>query len=532
MDGDDQLSVARRQKDALPFRLLGQDNAHFAAQVCADCFQGERNDEVSEDYILRVIDLVKEKLNADPHFEGEITGSAQHYLNHWKKDIHGANWLGSRRNERQQTVVTLLPAAKSALAMIFGVDADKSLTTDNAFAEFQRYIQHADARISGDDQHMLENLRAEVQKAQQRLEEFERVGMEPLGEVDNQEIAAVVSSKIIQINEAFGSVVRDLRAHHDYTRRLLQDLSTRPQGDLLFDAMSKGQKLEKTPPFRLASTILDITNSLEQTRQIEKAMLSIAEHCEKHLTESARRRIHDFFGQIARTSREINEQYRKVQQQIATYLENPDFARRNPEYGLLITARELAEDIRNTMAPTERDARLEGLGLCYTEFKRPEAASAIASRLTFKAPVTRIAAAVVPPIANQDNSRMTASLAQAAKQGSYLEPDRVIGRIRDLMKVHGALRLSEVLQHKPLRYGTQEIMLYLNLAATALPSRYDIDHVLTETVEEETGTFTIRAPDPLFSIDGPIADGLAELNVTYDEIHEAAASTTKEPVNV
>jgi hypothetical protein len=520
---EDQLAVARQMRTAPQFKLLNQDNAYFAAQVCADCFQGEKSEEVSREFILSVIEKVRDRLNSDAGIGARLTGSAEHYLAHWMKDPEGVNWLGSRTNERHQEVVTFLPAAKAVVTTIYEVGVERSLTTDHAFTEFETLIMRAEARISGDDTHMRESLIEERDKAQRRLDDFERNGMAELTEGDKREYAALVISKIYQISNAYGSVVKEMRQHNESIRKKLQEPTDGPAVEPLIEVLEEHKALKKTPPFRLASTIQQITGTPDHKRRIDRAILAICDHCSDYLSLTDRRQAREFFAQLSMVSGEINREHMRANQQIAAFIDDPEYVRRNPVYSLLSKLKTRFEEVRDVIGPTERDPRIAGMGLRFTDFSRPDAAPAISAKLHYNPPVSRIAGKIAPPINAGNNPNADAEAQANVVAEEYLSRKKAMRRIRKHVEEHGDARLSEIIEAIPLRYGIREVALYLDLAATALPSLYTPDDEVRLTVREGEDTYALKLRNPIFRQNGPIAEGLSTMPPPQEGEHETQA---------
>lgn len=458
------------------FHLAKQDNAHFAAQVCARAFEGDHMFETTKGELLLHIEETLKELRA----KHDLPRTAQHYYDQWKSGTGNSTpWFRTSLNETGTEMVHMTAAANLYLEILGRSKLNVSATTvDKLGPSFDFFFRSA-AQLSGRVEEQQAIIQEQIQKLQEEWDTLERLGAGALDDRDLVTMATKAREIIIDIRAGVSAAPAAARQMNRDINEALYSPETEgaKQSDLHGRALDIHSEFSESHPHQILKALSRTYGAEGKREALHNAIAEVTENLKDHLSFEDRQRINSFFSYAINISRDMIAEHQKTSRQLLNFVEDPEINERKREAIEFKETRKVCMLIGRHLKPTPRDSRLKDIGLEYPDRDEVPHPAPVTSRLSpWQQPTTTVSATVEPDYTDFEQMKREgeAAIKLGKRRARTLASSTFKRKAAVLLEEQEEITVAEFFASYPLSFGLMEFEAFFSFAATKHPSTFDV----------------------------------------------------------
>ncbi len=501
-------------------KIFASPRFPMAAALARICFINPETSETGEDLLCATLEqllAIAHDIETGELVDSRLQENPKHYLDQWT-NVRGAPWFSVHADPAGLKFYRLASAGREAHTLLASIEAGRSVATESRLKRFIDLANDLAARASGRADRRINELRARIERAEREIAEIQRTGQ--VAVMPEREVVAGFE-ELLRIHGAIGAdldQVRELVAHHRSATHDIVMTSDEPKGRLLDLVFSEEDKVRDTDEYASLEAFRQLLTDDQlraATRQrVEELKAHPAIHSRFVATGNMPARfdgaVESFFDRSRRIDYEVTGYYEQLRGIVVR--EDIDEMR-----AITRTHKSLGKrfvEIRDKLNPTPRDPRLHGIGLVLegTAIKPHPSAD-----IRFPINLAARTKPFVPDERDADESDPQAFARELRRETYIASPQLKLRITLARMKTRKQeIRLSEVLELFPLKYGLPELNAYIELAVQHIPAKFDATHVaaarLVDEYEDPSGRRSCTYFDPAFLPVGAPGCGIEKIH--------------------
>lgn len=506
-------------------RIFASPRFPLAAALTRICFINPEASEAGEDQLCAILEQLLQaarEIETGADHDSRLQDDPRYYLDQWS-NVRGTHWFSVHADPAGLRLYRLTPAGREAHTILASIEAGRSVATESRLKRFIDLANDLAARASGKSDRRINELKSQILRAQREIAEIERTGR--VAAMPEREVVAGFE-ELLRIHGAIGAdldQVRELVAQHRAATHDIVMTSDQPKGRLLDIVFSEEDRVRETDEYAsldaLRQLLTDDQLRTSTRRRVEELKGHPAIHQRFIATGKMPARFDGAVESFFDRSRRIDTEFTGYYEQLRGIVVREDIEEMRAVSRTHKSLSKRFVEIRDTLQPTPRDPRLQGLGIMLAGTTlRPHPSA----DLRFPVNLAARAKPYAPDGHDEDESDPEAFVRQMRRE-AYIAASQLKLRIALARRRAGrqAIRLSEVLDLFPLKYGLLELNAFIELAVQHLPSSFDAQRVsvtrLIDEYEDPVGRRTCTYFDPVFVPVGPPGAGIEQIHCLLPE---------------
>jgi hypothetical protein len=501
-------------------KIFASQRFPIAAALARICFINPEASEAKEDQLHATLEhllTAAREVDVEEARDSRIQEDPKQYLDQWS-NLRGAHWFSVHADSSGLRSYRLTAAGREAHTILASIEAGRSVSTESRLKRFIDLTNDLAARASGIPDRRISELRSQIARAEREIAEIERTGQ--IEAMPEREVIAGFE-ELLRIHGAIGAdldQVRELVAQHRSATQDIVMTSDVPKGRLLDLVFREEDKVRDTDEYASLNAFRQLLTDDQLRSAIRRKVDELKGHPAIHkrfiATGRAPARFDGAVESFFDRSRRIDTEFTGYYEQLRGIVVREDI---DEMRAISRTHKSLGKrfvDLRDKLSPSPRDPRLAGIGL-----RLPGAALRPHPTADIRFPTDLAARSRLAPMAQGagDESDPEA-FAREMRRQTYVAHPQLKLRIALARKKFGRpdIRLSEVLELFPLKYGLLELNAFIELAVQHMPSRLDREYVattrLTDEHEDAAGRRACTFFDPIFLLKGVPGSGIESIH--------------------
>jgi hypothetical protein len=506
-------------------RIFASSRFPLAAALTRICFINPETSEAGEDQLYATLEQLLQaarEIETGADHDSRLQDDPRHYLDQWS-NVRGTHWFSVHADPAGLRLYRLTPAGREAHTILVSIEAGRSVATESRLKRFIDLANDLAARASGKADRRINELKSQIARAQREIAEIERTGH--VASMPEREVIAGFE-ELLRIHGAIGAdldQVRELVAQHRTATHDIVMTSDQPKGRLLDIVFSEEDKVRETDEYAsldaLRQLLTDDELRASTRRRVEELKGHPAIYQRFIATGKMPARFDGAVESFFDRSRRIDIEFTGYYEQLRGIVVREDIEEMRAVSRTHKSLSKRFVEIRDRLLPTPRDPRLQGLGIVLAGTTlRPHPSA----DLRFPINLAARAKPFAPDGHDEDESDPEA-FARQMRREAYITTSQLKLRIALARRKAGreAIRLSEVLDLFPLKYGLLELNAFIELAVQHVPSSFDAQRVsvtrLVDEYEDPVGRRTCTCFDPVFEPRGAPGAGIEQIHCLLPE---------------
>jgi hypothetical protein len=261
-------------------RIFASSRFAIAAALTRICFINPETSEAKEDHLCATLEQllqIARELETGTAYESRIQEDPKHYLEQWS-NVRGSHWYSVHVDASGLKFYRLSSAGREAHTILASIEAGRSVATESRLKRFIDLASDLAARASGRTDRRINELRAQIARAQREIAEIELTG--EVAAMPEREVMAGFE-ELLRIHGAIGAdldQVRELVAQHRSATHDIVMTSEEPKGRLLDLVFCEEDKVRATDEY----ASLDAFRQLLTDDQLRSATRQRVEELKAH----------------------------------------------------------------------------------------------------------------------------------------------------------------------------------------------------------------------------------------------------------
>lgn len=494
-------------------RLLAQDNLPLYAAINNQVFGDVGTTHVSYGAYIHAIETVLEEFAKYGRGDHHLRSADHHYKSmlgrfaSYKKDRGGEPWIGTEVDkDTGGEFVVLLPSAANALEILRSLNKPKASVGASSLDSLTERLSHVVSKVAGDQARQIEQLTIRRDKIDAEIAELKRKGAQPMQPHERQAAVENLLNDLDQIRSGFSQVPRALRSVRKYSDDLFMDMD-RPKHEINEDILERKRDWEKEPEFRILNSLYALEIDRSKKERLTEDLEAMARMCEDILTPEQMSQMSVFWTRMTSIAQDVHAESSQFWGAMFAHLSSPEFMRRRKDFLSVQRLMKVMDKVTKVVQPSPQDRSVYSYGFKVPDVTRVPLLCDI--KLTHEMPE-----APEPEVVQGDGDLSEAAVAMSkeaikkkALKTAYLSKSYMEERLEELMKDRKSVFLSEILVQRPLVFGEEEVLAWINLGSQTVSAVLAPARSFVCTVEHDKGHFNIQCPDILFVKDGEPGQG-------------------------
>lgn len=428
---------SRLRSDHSAWRLLGATNAPLILSFLADLFGQAAEVPFPRAKVALETELLRWKEAGE-----EVQDSAATYLRQWI----GAGWL-----REQDDVLLQTDACEIALRFVKGLDRPDRGTTASHLRIVQDAVRDLAIAMNPNAEVRIQALEAQRQTLQREIDEL-RAG------VVVELPAAQQKERLREVYQLASVLTGDFRRLEDDIRKLDQDLRVQmiqadsSRGEVLLNLFQEEHALANTEAGRAFEGFFQLLSDDHRATEFREQLRAILERpAAQQLHADERQFLGRLVRELGRESERVLSVRRRAEESLRAYVESTEFRENRAVARLLMELERKAIELRDGGISPQTRTHLTLLS------GRAELFSVESLRLRLPEESMQIGPIVADPGSRQPGDAVL----------DHLETVKVLqvaNEMVELVSLHGAMTLGEVIAKRPINAGLEELVACLRVA--------------------------------------------------------------------